>query len=167
MEVEQLTACELRKIFRYEPETGNFYWLVQLANNSPVGRLAGSLNKSNYIMIRIRSRAYYAHRLAWLYVTGEWPISNIDHCDGDPSNNRWKNLRQANQSQNRENARKSSINTTGIKGVHFCKFTGRYVAEIARNRKKIFHQRFDALEEAASARRKEVTRLHGEFARHE
>ena len=53
----------------------------------------------------------------WLYVHGEWPDCDIDHRDGNPSDNRVGNLRMASRAENKANKRKRRDNTSGIKGV--------------------------------------------------
>ena len=80
-----ISAERLRKLMHYEPDTGDFLWRERSAGR-PVGRPAGS-NKQRYRQIHIDYCHYQAHRLAWLYMTGEWP-QEIDHIDRNGFNNR-------------------------------------------------------------------------------
>ena len=68
-----ITAERLRAILHYDPETGIWTWLIAASNNVKVGDVAGSKEKQGYWVIVIDYRRYKAHRLAWLYMTGEWP----------------------------------------------------------------------------------------------
>jgi hypothetical protein len=69
--------------------------------NAPVGAIAGARNGRGYHQIRIGGRPYSASRLAWLYMTGKWPNSEISYINGKPSDTRWANLREVTSSQNR------------------------------------------------------------------
>lgn len=101
-----LTAARLRELLHYDPETGVFTRLVWTSSKANVGDEAGSVDDNGYIRICVDRKRYRAHRLAWLYMTGEWPKRLIDHEDTDPGNNRWKNLREANHSTNAQNLRR-------------------------------------------------------------
>lgn len=105
-----LTAEEVRRRFRYVKSTGLFIRKVPVmggfkgsAVQCPVGSVAGSLHKDGYVYIGINRRLYLAHRLAVLWVTGEWPDEEVDHKNGVRSDNRWLNLRQSSVQQNRMN----------------------------------------------------------------
>ena len=101
-----LTANRLRKVLSYAPATGIFRWKVSASTRAPVGTIAGSKNGRGYHQIRIGGRPYSASRLAWLYMTGKWPNSEISYLNGKPSDTRWKNLREATSSPNRSPERK-------------------------------------------------------------
>jgi hypothetical protein len=123
-----LTAQELRKFVHYDPETGVFTWKVRVANRVQVGDVAGAVSRG-YRRISILGAAYPAHRLAWLYVTNSWPENLIDHINGDQTDNRFSNLRDATYAVNIQNKRKPmSNNRTGYLGV--MAHQGRFMAQI-------------------------------------
>lgn len=105
---EQLLSAEhLRAVLKYDPLTGIFIWCDCPWPRRHNGKQAGAPRgaRGNYIRIAIDGTRYYAHRLAWLYMTGEWPEGQLDHADGDVQNNAWHNLRIASPSQNAANRR--------------------------------------------------------------
>jgi hypothetical protein len=159
-----ITYQELRELLRYEPDTGKWFWKVKISRNRAAGDETGKPDVTGYCHIRYKRRLYKAHRLAWLYMTGEWPEGDIDHRDLNPSNNRWKNLRDATKSQNLANSKKYKNNKSGFKGV--CKHSqnNSWVAEIRKNNKKISLGCFATKEEAAEAYVKAAQEIHGEFA---
>ena len=115
---KQLTAERLREVLQYDSLTGVFTWRVMLSNKGPVGSTAGSADKNGYINIGLDNRDYKAHRLAWLYMTGEWPTSEIDHRNTISGDNAWGNLRVVVHQTNAENQRAARINNkTGLLGV--------------------------------------------------
>jgi hypothetical protein len=97
-----LSQDELKDQYSYNPETGIFTRLKSRGGKKS-GCIAGAKDKLGYIRISIDSKLYLAHRLAFLYMEGRIPISNVDHRDGNPSNNSWKNLRECTQQQNIQN----------------------------------------------------------------
>lgn len=98
-----LTQTRLKEVLAYTPGTGTFRWRVANSNRIKVGDVAGTPHNEGYIHIRIDGKRYLAHRLAWLYMTGEWPEYQIDHRDGIRNNNWFSNLRVATNAQNSEN----------------------------------------------------------------
>lgn len=119
----KVTADHLREVLDYDPETGAFRWKVACRGPKPKDGLAGYVIKQGLAKgrrrISIDGVAYFNYRLAFLYVTGEWPAQEIDHIDGNPSNDRWANLRAATHAENMQNRRKAhSHNSTGVLGVH-------------------------------------------------
>ena len=125
-----ITAQRLRGILHYDPETGVLRWRHSRGGWVREGQEAGSIEVQGYRQIKINRRSYKAHRLAWLYMTGEWPPHEIDHDNLDRSDNRWKNLRDATNSQNGANRRAQANNTSGFKGVSWHKASGKWRATI-------------------------------------
>lgn len=162
---KELTAEQVRAILRYEPDTGLIYWISGGRWNRLAGTVAGTRHPNGYTRIQLLKQLHYAHRLAWLYMTGAWPADEIDHVDNNPGNDRWSNLRPATSHQNKGNARRPRDNTSGVKGVSFDTRSGRWEAYTTRNSKKKSIGLFDNLEDAAEARRQEGERYFGEFAR--
>lgn len=161
----RLTADRLKEVLRYDMESGKLFWILRPSSTAPVrvGDEAGSENKNGYIRIWIDGDRYLAHRLAWLYVHGEWPKDQIDHIDGDKVNNRWANLRPATNSENKANGktyRKKSSLPKGVTLQH-----GKYVAQIVHNYKHYHEGCFDNPHDAHLAYVAAAKRLHGEFAR--
>lgn len=144
-----LTADELRSRLLYEQDTGLFKWIARATSRVPCGAMAGTINNEGYRAISINNRSYLAHRLAWLYVYGEWPMDQIDHINGVKTDNRISNLRNATRSTNCQNLRAAkSNNKVGLLGV--TRDRGRFRAAIKDNGKQRFLGYF-ATAEAASA----------------
>ena len=145
---EKITPERLRELLHYDPDTGIFTWRVARGRCS-VGAIAGIEYKSS-IDIRVDGRLYRAHRLAWLYMTGEWPVFEIDHRDRNPHNNRLRNLRDATRTINAQNiGGPKSNNTIGVLGVRKCH--GKFQARIAVNGKPIHLGCFDTEAEASAS----------------
>lgn len=164
-----LTAEILRTLVCYDPETGQFTRLA--APSRAAGKRAGTLaapyrNSNGYTLISLGRRwRCRAHHLAWLYMTGEWPILDIDHINGIRSDNRWANLRAATRSQNLQNAGIRSDNTSGVKGVCFDKARQKWLAQIAVGGRRMVLGRFVSKDDAARAYSEAASRFFGDFAR--
>lgn len=163
-----LSAERLRSVLDYSPETGVFLWKIRCGTKYPVGSIAGSKERAGYIKIGVDRRVYKAHRLAYLYMTGGWPKEDIDHINEIKDDNRWLNLRNANDSQNKANTRKYRRRKYDLpKGVDFRpdKKSKPYVARV-RVRGKIIHLGYYASpEEAHSVYCIGAQRYHGDFAK--
>lgn len=97
----QLTVTRLRELLHYDSETGDFRWLKGTRGHH-ANRIVRA-GKSRYIKIKIDQKIYLAHRLAWLWMTGMFPVREIDHINRNRYDNRWTNLRDVTRSQNRLN----------------------------------------------------------------
>ena len=159
-----LTADLLKTVLDYDKGSGRFSWKIPPANQTlSVGDLAGYLRGNGYWYIKINGRGYSAHRLAWLYVNGEWPGYIIDHVNGVKSDNKIANLRQADKSQNGSNSALRSSNTSGFKGVTKCK--NKWKAQITHNQVVVYLGLFNTKEEAHEAYLKAASERQGVFAR--
>ena len=94
----------LRELLHYDPATGLMTRLVGVPR-SPVGAVVGSKNGSGYLLVMVLGTRYRLHRLVWLWMTGEWPLNEVDHRNGDKGDNRWANLRDASRIINAQNRR--------------------------------------------------------------
>ena len=167
-----LSEERVLELLRYDPETGVFTWRVDRMSGqgrkvqAKAGSVAGSADRLGYCCISIDRRIHKAHRLAFVFMTGSFPTTRcVDHVNGNPSDNRWANLREATPSQNQGNRRRSSCNSSGFKGVT----KGRYKWHSGiRVRSKNYHLgSFDTPEEAHEAYKKAAREMFGEFARTE
>jgi hypothetical protein len=163
-----LTHARLRKLLDYDPSTGTFTWLTD-KGHCRAGSVAGSAftvcrpprKPLTYWRIGVDWQYYYAHRLAYFWMTGAWPPHQIDHKDLNGLNNRWDNLRPCTRGQNAANRPKSANNVSGLKGVHRCPEGDRFRASCGVN----YLGRFDTPDEAHAAYVREAKRRYGEFAR--
>src|SRR3990167_475912 len=126
---QELTADRLRELLHYDPLTGIFKWLVQKGRVA-AGSVAGTSDGNGYVQIRIDGKHYRGQRLAWCYMTGEWPESQVDHEKLNRSDNRWENLREASNAQNTMNQGLRKSNTSGFKGVSWHAAAKAWVANI-------------------------------------
>lgn len=114
-----LTQAELKLHLHYCPESGIFTRLQSKTRVELIGMPTGAIDKLGYVIIYITGKVYKAHRLAWIYIHGAHPENLIDHINGNRSDNRISNLRQATTSQNLYNKRMYSTNSSQVKGVHW------------------------------------------------
>lgn len=159
-----LDVKEISKYLDYHPDTGVFTWKLKIRNHN-IGDIAGNTNWRGYTSIWINGLQYSAHRLAWAICNGSWPSADIDHINENKSDNRICNLRQANRSENMFNRGKNKNNTSGFKGVSFCKYTNKWMAQITLCRKPMKIGRFKTKEEASRAYFEKAKELRGEFAK--
>lgn len=123
---------QVLSLISYEPETGLFRWKTRSGNRA-AGSIAGAKHSLGYITISINKKFYYAHRLAFLCMTGSLPKNVVDHINGVKDDNRWSNLRACTQSKNMENRKSHQVNSK-TKLIGASKHTsGKFVAQITRN----------------------------------
>jgi hypothetical protein len=163
-----LTQAALRELLSYDPETGAFTWKRRPNaraswNTRYAGKEAGyewsPEGKVTYRAIRIFDWPFMAHRLAVIYMTGEFLQADVDHEDGDGLNNRWSNLRPATKPQNGANRGPNRNSKTGIKGVSLYK--GRYRASFRGKQLGLC----GTAEEAAALYEQAAKEHFGQFAR--
>lgn len=157
-----LTAHELRGLLHYSPETGVFTWRAN-TRNSKSGDIAGNVHGRGYRRIKINGTLYKAHRLAWLYVYGQWPDGQVDHINRDKTDNRIANLREASNGQNQANS--IARGKSRFKGVSFSKANRKWRAAIKKNGNYKHIGFFKCEVEAARAYDATAQALHGGFAR--
>lgn len=158
-----LTQQRLKEVLHYDQLTGDWHWLKRLAWRVDIGMPAGSINAIGYRQIGVDGTVYLAHRLAWFYMTGRWPLNEIDHRDLNKSNCSWENLRLADHSENASNVIKRANNSSGFKGVWGRR--GCWTAELKSKGKKIYLGQFETPEEASAAYEAAAKRTFGEFYR--
>ena len=150
----------LRTRLRYEPETGNLIWLKAFRHSQLVGTVAGCIDQDGYVTVKIDKRQCKAHRICWALHHGYWPADQVDHIDGDRSNNRASNLRMADQFQNNQNQSKRGHGVSGLRGAAFCRKEGRYRSSIKCRGVTTFLGSFDTAEEAHAAYVKAKASIH-------
>jgi hypothetical protein len=170
VDIKPLPSCEeLHRFFAYDQLTGKLTWKVRphpQALRIVPGMEAGTIRQQcHYLVVGIRRDYFYAHRIVWKMITGNDPIDQIDHIDGDRLNNRWANLRPASNGQNKCNSSLSRNNKSGVKGVCWDAGHKKWKAYIGIGGKQSRLGRFASIDEAAAAVNDARTKLHGDFAR--
>lgn len=162
----ELTQEQLKELLHYDPETGAFTWKVSRTGPKPKDGQAGNVHKIHgYRSITVLDVAYKAHKLAWFYMTGEWPTGILDHKNANRADNRWCNLREATHAQNMWNRGKLSTNKSGLKGVCWHKREQKWRAQSNLNGKKVYIGSFDCPAAAHLAYVVWADIHHGEFAK--
>lgn len=159
-----VTVERLREVLVYTPDDGQFRWRKRARsafetrriwrswNTRYAGQIAASRRHDGYVRISIDRHRYLAHRLAWLFIYGEWPVT-IDHINGDASDNRIANLRSVSQHENLKNAALSRKNTSGVTGVYWDKNAEKWHAQIRNGTTTQHIGLFDDIQKAADARK--------------
>lgn len=127
---DELTQSELKKHLHYAPLTGVFTWKLRTSYRIRVDDEAGYIRESGYRCIRLKGKAYPAHRLVFLYMLGQMP-RYIEHRNRIRADDSWSNLRIADQLINREDRAKPINNTSGFVGVHKDNRINKWVASIS------------------------------------
>lgn len=157
---EYPTQQEIKAHLYYHPESGVFRWRTPIAIRVKPWDVAGTYRKNGYVLISLGDTKFYAHRLAWIYMTGREPDQYIDHIDGNKHNNSWSNLRPATKKQNGENQKLRRTSVSGFRGVVFnrdCRLPWR--AQVRHGGSYIYLGSFATAEEAgavAMAKRAEL-----------
>lgn len=159
------TAERVRELLDYDTSSGIFRWSVAPSRKVRPGDIAGSEDPGGYLIIGIGGRKYRAHRLAWFYVHGEWPPSDIDHIDNHRCHNWIANLRPATKTQNMANSLLRANNKARLKGVHYHPKARKWQAQIKCEGEFFYLGLFLTPEDAHAAYVAAAEKLFGEFAR--
>lgn len=171
MAKSQLPSPELlRKLLRYDSETGKLYWLqrdVSLFKETAIRSSSHSCNLWNtrysgaeaftcmsndgYCTGAIFGQTFRAHRVIWAIQSGTWPVNDVDHVNGIRNDNRWVNLREATRAQNALNRRSNAGSSSGYVGVSWCAPNKKWRVQTTLDGVKKHVGLFQTEEEAASA----------------
>ncbi len=159
-----ISQSQLKSLIAYNKNTGVFIWLPRDRShfrtdstfNSWRSRfawsVAGSISQKGYRTINIEGYHYKAHRLAWMYIYGEWPEQQIDHVNHIRDDNRISNLRAATNRENSINRSISSSSSSGFYGINFEKDSQKWRVRINHGGKRVHIGRFSSKDEAIKAR---------------
>ena len=147
-------------LFSLDPQ-GFLVRKVTLASNARAGQKAGSLD-GDYYKVKIDGKSYLVHRIIFLMVNGYLP-DLVDHVNGDTTDNRPCNLREATKAQNRWNCLGNEGSISGVKGVYFDK--GRWKALLNFKGDRYYLGMFSTKEAAGEVVRRKYEELHKDFYR--
>lgn len=160
--VPNFTQLALKQLVYYDEVTGNFTWLNP-KRTTVTGKLAGWKNSNNYLMITVFGQTLKQHRLAYFYKLGKMPEKQLDHINGNKSDNSWKNIREATASENSLNTQIKANNTSGYRGVSYDKTRKLWKAKGTLNKVEVYLGRFYLKEEAKNAYDTWAKLTHKEF----
>jgi len=149
-EAFMVTQMELHQRFSYDPYIGEFKYLARTGPNTEADKAAGFIDGQGYVRIKIHGKAYVGHRLAWLYMLGEWPAEQIDHINGVRHDNRLENLRLVNPKEQSENRKTRAGAASGFRGVSWS--GGKWHASIMHFGKQVSLGAYENVDEAKKAR---------------
>lgn len=162
MSQQNLTQAQVLEMFSYAD--GKLYWRKKTSRKTVVGNEAGTARKTDgYRQVMIGYRTYRSHRLIYLYHHG-WMPEIIDHINQNPTDNRIENLRSATRAENAYNCKLRPDNTSGVKGVTWCKNKRKWVARLYANKQCVNLGRFTDMQDAIAAVVAARTQYHGAFA---
>lgn len=161
-----LTQQILLENFRYDEKTGDLYWRIKRAYTTDLSKPISAKDKHGYIVVYTKlsgkTKIYRIHRLIWTMVYGMNP-TNIDHIDGNRTNNQISNLREVTHQQNMMNRKKRVDSRNSYKGIYRSKYS--WIAEITFMNKRHYLGSFKTEKEAALAYTEAAKKLHGNFVR--
>jgi hypothetical protein len=162
VEKSKLTQERLHEVLHYDPATGEFRWRASENADCRAGAIAGAAMRSDYWAIHVDGRSYRAHQLAWLYMTGEWGCPLIAHRDGDPFNNRWRNLRPSHHPNGASGCQSRRSNSAGFAGIALDRRSGQWAVRVSAGERVYLLGRFPTNEAAHEAYAMAVRLLHPE-----
>ncbi len=153
----------IRKYLRLHKASGKIFWKISPSPNVRLGKEAGYISHSGYRKISIKNKNVYTHRIVWFLTKGFWPTFGLDHINGDTSDNRISNLREATQDKNLANSKLRKDNTSGHKGVWWHKQARKWAGCIGNGKGK-HRGSFNTREEALAVYAEAAKAKYGEFA---
>ena len=161
---ERLSLERLHDVVSYDPDTGIFRWRKVTSNRVKIGDVCGQLDRHGHRSINIDGLRYMAHRLAWFYVHGIWPVEEIDHINRIKDDNRISNLRDCTRTQNNRNVGIKRHNKVGLKGVsRHSQCRHKFVAQITIGGRPKYLGIFDTPEEAHETYKEASMIYHGKY----
>lgn len=159
-----ITQEELKELLHYDSETGVFTWITSPNRRMKAGSIAGAL-QNGYVVIKVKGYTYYrAHKLAFLYMTGEFPSDQVDHVNRVKNDNRWENLRQCTHQQNTFNRKRRTNTSSGYNGVYRDGTSNKWTAGITVSGRYIRLGLFVNKVVASRVYESYLKKFHGEFA---
>jgi len=155
----------IREAFSYDAETGILRWAERRNHRTRRGAAVGSRTPKGHLRVVIDGQPILVHRVIWAHVYGTWPENQIDHINGNPSDNRLSNLRPATNRQNQCNAKTRVDNTTGRVGVYWAANVGKWRPMIRLNGKNVCLGLYETFPEAVAVREQAEREHYGEYAR--
>jgi hypothetical protein len=148
-----VSVDKLRGLFDVDTLTGTIKWKRRHTNSIPASLEAGYLNEKGYISIEVDGKQMSAHRIIWAVHHGSHPTGQIDHINGNRSDNRIGNLRDVTPLENQRNSALDKRNRTGTHGVRWRDDRGAYEVSIRNGGKLIHLGRFADLSVAVAVRK--------------
>jgi hypothetical protein len=155
-----LSQARLKELLHYSPETGVFTWRVTRNQFVLAGGIAGAIDTHGYRQIKIESKLYLAHRLAFFYQTGEWPKGEVDHVNRLKNDNSFFNLRVVTRGLNEQNKLEQKNNKSGHRGVSWCNTHKRWIVQIGHNGKRSKVGYFVDFDRACKAYQEFASKVH-------
>lgn len=162
---ESVTHAYVRELFDYCPNTGALTWKRAKGGRGKAGQQVGWLHSNGRREVGVDGKHYFAHRLIWVWMTGNWPNGEIDHKNHLPDDNRWENLRDVVKVENGRNLPLKKNNKSGVNGVFWSRGRRKWMAQITLEGKPRHVGCFATLEEAAAARQ-QANIKHGYYENH-
>lgn len=161
----KLTYAQVDEVLKCDPERGLLFWkerpqrMFSTKRSCSIWNARYALKEAftafrydGYRFGNLFNRPHRAHRVIWLLSTGEWPVDQIDHIDGNRANNRIVNLREVTNAQNGKNCARRSDNASGVTGISWAARDKKWVAQIRAEGKTECLGYFSDKNEAIAAR---------------
>lgn len=174
MNERMFSVHELGLLLEYNDEQGALIWKKRpntmpynrIFNSRFTGKIAGVPNNTGHVLVSVRGTRILAHRIIWALHTGDWPKGQIDHINGNPSDNRISNLRDIPHTFNQRNMKKNCRNTSGYCGVRMAKTQGKWFSTIQIENRTKYLGTFETKEAAFAARKAAEAKIGGYTERH-